>query len=502
MPKKIIIIGAGIAGLSAGCYGRMNGYETEIYESHNLPGGLCTSWKRKGYTVDGCIHWLTGSSPANPFYRIWEELGAVQNRRMIDHEAFFRFTDTDGRTFTVYNDVDKLEAHMNELSPRDEETTGTLCRLIRKFRKFEMPLGKPFELYNFFDIVPMVVRMMPYMKDMNFMNKTTLGDFARRFRDPLLREAFTMLLYDENINLTAAVFTLALLDKKAGGFPEGGSLAFARAIEKRYLDLGGRISYNSKVEKIRVESGKARGIRLSDGREIPGDYVISGADLKTTVYGMLDGRFVEPTHEELFNTCGLFPSCVQVSFGVKMNLSSQPDSMGNMIKLKDPLRIGNQDVEWFMHKNFGFDPTLSPKGKTVIQSLFVVEDFNYWEKLYQDRKAYKAEKERIAEVVAEELEKIFPGFRDAVEMSDVTTPMTYVHYTGNWKGTFMTWIIPPEKADKFRMVKKTLPGLDNFWLSGMWVQPPGGVPTGAMTSRSILQIICKRDKKTFVTSKP
>jgi phytoene dehydrogenase-like protein len=42
MPKKIIVIGAGIAGLSAGCYARMNGYDAEIYEMHDKAGGLCT----------------------------------------------------------------------------------------------------------------------------------------------------------------------------------------------------------------------------------------------------------------------------------------------------------------------------------------------------------------------------------------------------------------------------------------------------------------------------
>ena len=83
MAKKVIIIGAGIAGLSAGCYARMNGYEAEIYEAHTRPGGLCTSWKRKGYTIDGCIHWLTGSSPKDSFYTLWAELGAVQGRGKV-----------------------------------------------------------------------------------------------------------------------------------------------------------------------------------------------------------------------------------------------------------------------------------------------------------------------------------------------------------------------------------------------------------------------------------
>ncbi|HSV30486.1 MAG TPA: FAD/NAD(P)-binding protein [Atribacteraceae bacterium] len=50
--KKVLIIGAGIAGLSAGSYLRRNGYDTEIFETHALPGGLCTAWKRGDYTFD------------------------------------------------------------------------------------------------------------------------------------------------------------------------------------------------------------------------------------------------------------------------------------------------------------------------------------------------------------------------------------------------------------------------------------------------------------------
>ena len=62
---SIIIIGAGFAGLSVGIYAQMNGYHTQIFEMHSLPGGLCTAWKRKGYTIDGCIHWLMGTNPSS-----------------------------------------------------------------------------------------------------------------------------------------------------------------------------------------------------------------------------------------------------------------------------------------------------------------------------------------------------------------------------------------------------------------------------------------------------
>jgi len=47
--KTILIIGAGMAGLAAGCYAQMNGYRSQIFELHTIPGGLCTSWRRKDY---------------------------------------------------------------------------------------------------------------------------------------------------------------------------------------------------------------------------------------------------------------------------------------------------------------------------------------------------------------------------------------------------------------------------------------------------------------------
>jgi phytoene dehydrogenase-like protein len=78
--KSTIIIGAGISGMSAGCYGQMNGYRTQIFEMHSKTGGVCTSWRRKGYTI-GTAGWLTGSGlENNDFHGFWRELGALQGQ--------------------------------------------------------------------------------------------------------------------------------------------------------------------------------------------------------------------------------------------------------------------------------------------------------------------------------------------------------------------------------------------------------------------------------------
>jgi phytoene dehydrogenase-like protein len=115
--KSINIIGAGIAGLSAGCYGQMNGYRTHIFEMHNKPGGVCTSWQKKGYTISNCIHWVMGLGPGGNFRRIWEELGAAQGRKMVNYHEIMRVEGSDGKTFIAYTDIDRLEQHMKELAP-------------------------------------------------------------------------------------------------------------------------------------------------------------------------------------------------------------------------------------------------------------------------------------------------------------------------------------------------------------------------------------------------
>ena len=147
--KSIAIIGAGIAGLSAGCYGRMNGYRTQVFEMHDKPGGLCTAWQRKGYTIDGCIHWLVGSKPGQGMYRIWQELGMVQGRTFVDADEFLRYESRDGTAFILHADVDRLQEHMLEIAPEDREAIREFCNAIRAFVKIgDMPITKPSELMS------------------------------------------------------------------------------------------------------------------------------------------------------------------------------------------------------------------------------------------------------------------------------------------------------------------------------------------------------------------
>ena len=98
------------------------------------------------------------------------------------------------------------------------------------------------------------------------------------------------------------------------------------------------------------------------------------------------------------------------------------------------------------------------------------------------------------------MEKRFPGFESKVEITDVATPTTLLRYTGNWKGAYLGWASIPMNMG-IRM-KKTLPGLNNFYMAGQWVIPGGTLPLVAQSGRDVIQIQCKKDKRKFIPSTP
>lgn len=496
--KSILIVGAGIAGLSTGCYGRMNGYRTRIFERHDSPGGLCTSWKRNGYTIDGCLHWLVGSSPGIGFHRIWEELGAVQGRRMIDHEEFLRVEGKDGHVFIVYCDIDRLERHMKELAPQDSRMIEELTGAIRTCAKYDLPVHKAPELYGLVDGIGFLIRMFPFLRILSKWKKVTLQDFARRFTNPFLREAFSHIFDLPEFPMAALIVTLAWMHRKSAGYPEGGSLEFSRSIERRYLALGGQIQYRSPVAEILIERDKAVGVRLVDGTEHRGDVTISAADGHATIFDMLGGRYIDDKIRDYYDTLPIFSPLVQVALGVARSFDGPASTV--VYPLDPPAMIGGQQRRHLGVEIVNFDRTLAPAGKTLLKILFPA-DYAYWRSLREDPERYKAEKERIADQVIARLDRRFPGLAGQIEMCDVATPTTWEHYTGNWQGSMEGWMITEKTFPPFRM-SRTLPGLKSFYMAGQWIEPGGGVPAVAMSGRNVIQILCKRDKKKFTTQIP
>lgn len=501
--RSIIIIGGGIAGLSAGCYGRMNGFHTRIFEMHKKPGGLCTSWKRQGYVVNGCVHWLAGSGPAAGFHRVWEELGAVQGRTFLDPAEYGRIELPDAGSFIVYTDLDRLEREMHRVGPQDGESIREFIAAARRCTRFDPPWEKAPETMGFLDIIRLLVTQFPFLLVLRKWNRITLREFGERFRSPLLRAAFPQFFLPD-FPVSFMLMAFAWLHNRTAGYPLGGSLEFSRAIERRYLGLGGEIVYRTRVVKILVETGRAVGVRLDNGEEYRADHIISAADGHETIYGMLDGRFMNDAIRGYYEQRKLipFPPLVQVALGVNRPFGELPHSAGGLsIGLREPFTVGGVRQDMLNVHVWNADPTLAPPGKSLV-TLLIRTDYDYWKRLREDDPAYRAEKERIAENIVTLLEGRFPGISAQIEMRDVATPTTFVRYTGNWRGSFEGWQVTPSTWPLGKAMKRTLPGLANFYMAGHWVEPGGGLPAAAMSGRNVIQVVCKSEQRPFTSTKP
>lgn len=485
-----------MAGLAAGCYARMNGYETSIFELHSLPGGLCTSWVRKDYIFDGCISYLYGSGDGKPFNSLWRELGVYETQRMIQRDEFIRIRSESGRELIAYANPQRLQDHLLSLAPQDKKPIQTLVKAIEHFKQFDLSIQyqKPRELMNSHDWQNFGMKMLPFMSDLIQWAFLSAEDFSRRFTDPFIQKAISFMFGWPEIPMMAAISMLAYMDEHNAGFPAGGSLAFSQALERRYRELGGEIFYESQVANIIVRDDIAVGVHLYDDREFFADQVISAADGRGTIFELLGGKYINNHIKKLYDGSLPIHSQLQISLGVNRNMCLEP---AWVIHLFDqPFTFLTDKRNTLSVKNFCFDPSLAPQGKSVLE-MFLRYDYDYFQRIY-GRRIYASEEEQVVQQAIEQLEKIYPGISADIEVKDVATPLSYERYTGNWQGSSCGWLLTP-KTMRYNMfgMQKTLPGLKNFRMAGQWVEPGGSLAICAYSGRNAIQSICMADGKQF-----
>jgi phytoene dehydrogenase-like protein len=498
MASKVIIIGGGMAGMSAGTYLQMNGYQTDIYELNMVPGGVCTSWKRGDYTIDFCIHWLVGSGPTDSFYERWSELVDMDEIQIVDHDEFFRIEDEGGKILRIFTNVDRLEQELMEKAPEDEEAIKDLAGAIRKLTQLNMPTDHSFNVSNLWFKMKWMWKMLPFLGVFGKYSRVSAADYAKKFSNLLLQKAINY-LFEPETSMIFNLMTLAWMHNKAAGYPIGGSMNFAGKVAQQYRTQGGRFHFNRRVEKILVENDKAVGVELSDGHQVFADYVVSAADGYTTLYHMLGGKYVDYRFEKFYKEQKTFPSLVFAALGVNQTFEEAPHA--TIFPLSSPLILDPQtQVNEIGLRIHNFDPTLAPAGKTLITAMLETRNYQYWlDLMRKDPEQYEAQKQRLAEAFVDIVDQRLGGIRDKVEMVDVATPATIISFTNNWRGSFEGWLVTPETG--FQQLPQTLSDLDNFYMCGHWVAVGGGLPPAMMSGRNVAEMICKKEGRAFEIKK-
>lgn len=285
MEKPIVVIGAGVGGLTTAVRLARAGRRVVVLEKNEAVGGKMGEWRQDGF------RWDTGPSVIT-MRHVLEALFSAAGRRLEDYvtllpvEPLTRYFYADGVTLDATRDLPQMLAQIGALSPRDVE--AYLVYLAEAARLYR--ITGPLFIYGPPPTWRTALRVSPGDGLRVKAWRTMQSEIERQIRSPHLRQLLGRFATYVGASPYQASSTLNVIAhvELAGGvwYPKGGIYAIAAALRQLAQELGVTVETNSPVTQIVVENGQARGVELADGRRMPAAAVVANVDV-TTVYQKL-----------------------------------------------------------------------------------------------------------------------------------------------------------------------------------------------------------------------
>lgn len=496
--KRILIIGGGIAGLSAGIFAQKNGFDSIIVEKHHTLGGECTGWDRQGYHIDGCIHWLVGTKEGTQIHDLWTAVGALDGVEIYHPESFMA-VEHDGVTVNFFRDPERFKSSWLAISPEDKEEIEALYSDIKRLHSFSIPSEKPIDMMSLIEKIKYILSMKDIGPLMQKYGKISVKELAKKFKHPALREAIASFLPEGDYSAISVLFPLGTFTSGQSSIPKGGSRALSLRMVERYLSLGGTVEASCEVVKVDIVGDTVRGVQCKNGKSFEADYFIAACDAKVLYENLLKGQYNDHEFEKRYNNPDIYPlaSNIYIGIGYEGEMNDIPRTLRFPVESLD-IKQNRKTIDYLQMTHYGYEPDFAPKGHTVISVAInqFEPELDVWEVLVKDREAYTAEKTRIGKAVITAIENRFPYMTGKLKPLDVVTPQTYARYCNAYRGAFMGFW--PTINGKSLAHTGIIKGLDNMLLSGQWLQPPGGLPVAVITGKDTIMRICKKEKQQFV----
>ena len=490
--EKVIIIGGGIAGLSAGIYALMAGFDAEIFEKNALAGGECMGWNRNGYHIDNCIHWLTGTDQKTGLFNVWKTVGAIDENTEYANTSKFYSSRFKGREVTLWNDLDKTERELINESPEDEEEIKKFIQYVRYAEECVIPSIKPLDMMGIKDYIEMGKGMANMPKVMKEYGKINCKQLGERFSSPVIRKLICDYL-PEDYTAYSLLVSYATMTSGNGNIPMKGSLAMSLRIVNRFKELGGILHTGTGVKEIILKGKKTEGIMLEDGSVVKADHVISAVDTDFLFGKLIDRKYMPKDLAKAYEKREAYPVTTgfQIAYAIPADFSGEDTIFFDI----DPVKIGTRTFSRISVKNYAYDPSFAPEGKAVLQANLIQSDADYefWSSL--GREEYIQKKAELTDAITSRIIKEFPELEGRIEHLDSWTPLTYNRYCNAYHGSYMGFITTVgSKQMRFKGVVK---GVSNLFVAGQWVMSPGGLPIAVISGKFAVQRILRQNKRSI-----
>jgi phytoene desaturase len=484
-PRKsaaAVVIGAGFGGLAAAIRLQARGYDTTLLEMRDKPGGRAYVFEDKGFTYDGGPTIITA-----PF--LIDELFALAGKRTEDYvkivpvAPFYRIVFPDGRQFDYTGEELEIIEQIRKFNPDDVD--GYLELAIKSRAIFEKAFialaDQPFS--SFMDMV----KVAPYLIRLRS-QESVYTLVSRYIKDPQLRQVFSFhpLFVGGNPFQSSSIYAMIhYLERKWGvHFAMGGTGALVQGLLRLFAEMGGKLRLNTRVGKLLVENGAARGVRLDSGEELPAAVVVSNADVanfyKEAVPAEARKKWTDKRLDRMRYSMSLF----LIYFGTDR---TYPDLVHHTIVLGERYKelledifqkkILADDFSLYLHAPTRSDPSLAPPGCECFYVLSPVPNLG-------GDVDWNAVKEIYANAILESLEKICPDLRRHIVSKIIFTPLDFESQLDAHLGsafqfepilTQSAWFRPHNVSEDVK----------NFFLVGAGTHPGAGVP-GVLASAKIL----------------
>lgn len=488
--KKIVIIGAGPGGLTAGMILANRGFDVELFEKAPDVGGRNAAIEMNGFTFD------TGPTFLMMDF-ILEEMFQETGRTAKDYIELKRIDPMyrlifGKQEFQPTSNHDAMEKEIERVFPGESKNFDRFMKEEgNRFFKMFPCLQKDYSTFSAF-FKPAFLNALPYLA----LNKSLYSNLARYFKSENLRISFTF--QSKYIGMSAwqcpAAYTIIPFIEHEWGITHviGGLNKISHAMAKVVREEGGKIHLNTTVKRVITEGRKAVGIELESGEKVMADEVIVNADFSYAATNLFDkGLIRKYTREKLLKknySCSIF----MLYFGLKKkyplphhNVFFSEDYKGFVDTIFRDKKL-SEDTSFYIQNASITDPTLAPEGKSTLYVLVPVSNL-------KGKIDWDAEKPRLREKILDLIEKKagLTDIRQNIEVEKIYTPRTWEDNLNVFLGAVFNLGHDVLQMLYFRP-RNRFEEVDNVYLTGGGTHPGSGLPTIYESGRITSNLICKK----------
>lgn len=318
--KKVIIIGSGIGGLSAGALLSKKGFEVLILEKNNNFGGRVNFFKSSNHIFDMGPSWILMEDIFEDFYKLFN-LNFYKELKIIKLNPSFKIIFDDYEEIIIYPDLEKNKETFEKLEKNSFEKLQKYLDLQEKIYK----TIKDEYIFNDVESLFSLINLKLFKAFLNSNPFISADKYLKKIfkSDKLLKILeFDFLFLGTDPKKTPSVYGIInyFLFKKGVFYPQGGIYKITESILKILKQNGAKLYNNTPVKKILIKNNKAIGVELESGEKINADYIISNADFYHTQINLLDPENRD-YNKDYFKKIDIAPSGFIFYLGLKEKIN-------------------------------------------------------------------------------------------------------------------------------------------------------------------------------------